>query len=181
MPISSRYQDFTTKGDEVISPNLNIPVGKDHWYKMRVVDIYDDYTKKGDECYIQKSKFVDIEAKFELFTYYLMHLSWSHARAENLYRNWGLSQKTDPVEGKLFDALLKEEVYMGKKKLVIDRILQWTPMNEFPETLTKMRQEFPDYDFYVPPYLRKKEEQKPLSTTHISTPHSFIDDEIPFD
>ena len=179
MPISERHQDFKTKGDEDISPSLNIPVGKDHWYKMRVVDIYDRYTKKGDECYVQKSKLVDIDAKFEIFTYYIIDLEWSHARLENLYRNWGLAQKTEPVEGRLFDALLKEEVYMGKKKLVIDRILQWTAVNDFSKHLSALQQEFPDYDFAVPAYLKNigTQRQKPPQE---SKPTLLLDDDIPF-
>ena len=179
MPISEQYAAFTTRGDDAITPSFNIPVGKDHWYKMRVVDIYDDHTKKGDPCIVQKSKLVGVEANFEIFTYYMMELKWSMTRVENMYRNWQITTKTEPVEGRLFDALLKEEVYMGKKKLVIDRILQWTGVNDFSKHLSALQQEFPDYDFAVPTHLKDIGAQR-QKTPQESKPALLLDDDIPF-
>jgi hypothetical protein len=170
MPISHSYSRFTTTGQEEIEGDFPRPPAQ-QWHKMRIRDIIEATTQKGDLCFIQSSEFREFETPLVIRTYYMPSLEWSIARMDNLFRNLGHKTRSGDVRGAEFEGFLIEKDFEDKasgdikKRLEIKKASLWLKEEDFQQKYTSSKTSKP-------------------SSTDIDQPSLFpeplVEDEIPF-
>ena len=136
MPISQMNSKFTTTGEEEIGGDFKMPP-VNCWHMMRVKDMVDKTTRKGDACVVQTSEFVTFETALTVRTYYLEKEKWSIGRLENMFRNLGYTNRGD-INGREFRAKIVEEGYTGQNGEAKKRLkISWAELWEKPEAYKK--------------------------------------------
>lgn len=169
MPISQQYSNFTSTGEEEISAEFPRPPSN-CWHKMRIKDIVEMKTKKGDDCFVQTSEFIEFKTPLLIRTYYLPLHEWSIARLENIFRNLGHTSRSADVTGAEFEAFVIEKDYEDfksgetKKRLEIKKASLWLKVEDYHAKHGKKK------DLSLPPGIP----QQP------SIGNDIVEDEIPF-
>jgi hypothetical protein len=164
MTISHSYSRFTTSGQEEIEQAYP-RIAPNRWYTLRIKDIVESTTKKGDPCFIQSSEFVEAKTPFVIRTYYMPSLEWSIVRMDNLFRNLGHSNRSADVRGAEFEAFIVEKEFEDKKLLQIKKASLWLKELDYQQEYGTLK---------APQQTPTGIPQSSLST------EPLIEDEIPF-
>jgi hypothetical protein len=175
MPISQMNSRFITTGNEEVGGDFKWPpVNCTH--TMRVKEMVDKKTSKGEGCIVQTSEFISFETALTVRTYYLEKEKWSIVRLDNMFRNLGYTSRVD-INGVEFKATIVEQDYTSQNGEAKKRLkIKWTDLWMKPAEYQQK--------YGTPQAGQQTDQEQNLLPSGVpqepSSSEGLVEDEIPF-